>query len=80
MRKLACFGFWTGLALYAAVGLVGAVLFSMRPDIASATDRGASRNGAEIAVRLWRSDAPTPPHTSALHWSAYREVRAWPAA
>jgi len=38
MRTLAYFSFWTGMALYAAIGLIGVVLFSMQPDIASATD------------------------------------------
>ena len=38
MGKLAYFGFWTGAALYAAIGLIGVFLFGAQLDIASASD------------------------------------------
>ena len=48
MGKLAYFGFWTGAALYAAIGLIGVVLFSAQPNIASATDGyGTTRIAAQ---------------------------------
>ena len=38
MSGIACFGFWTCAAIYAATGLIGLFLIGAQPGIASSSD------------------------------------------